>query len=167
MLLGFSHPGDLRPGVYDTGNGCVVKPQFETSDSLCGHNALGRCLVCQHRAAHHVTDRIDIPEVGLAMFIHMYETMFIQHEAYFRCTQSPRVGLAACRHDKSVNHQLFPVLLVLIGDGNFPVVGTGPRDPGTQPDIQPLATEDFPGAVCNLAIQRFKKLIECLKYHHF
>ena len=66
VLLRQTRPGDFRIGVGDGRNLARIEKAFPPGGVLGGHVSLMHGLVCEHRLADNVADRIDVVGVGAA-----------------------------------------------------------------------------------------------------
>ena len=105
LLLGASHPGNLRAGVNHPGNGIEVDMSMLTGNALGHGNALFFCLVRQHGATHHVAHRPDVGQVGLAVAVHFDSATLVELEVDRIGSQTYGVGHATNRHDQLVHVQ--------------------------------------------------------------
>src|SRR5438309_8398023 len=78
LLLGESHPGDLRRRVDDRRDHVVVHLAETPGDEVGDHHALLLALVGQHRAAHAVPDRPHTLDTGAAGLIDRDEAALIE-----------------------------------------------------------------------------------------
>ena len=117
LLFGLTDPGDLRVGVNNPGNGVEVDMPMLAGDALSHGHALFFGLVRQHGAAHHVTHRPDLGQVGLAIGVHHDGAALVELQAHGVSRQAGGVGHAADRDDQLVNVQRYGFALgVGVGD---------------------------------------------------
>ena len=142
LLLGLAHPGDFRRRIDNPGNGVQVDPAGLAGDALGHHHALVHALVREHRAAHHVADRIYVGQAGAAMLIHFDKAALVDFQADRRGAEIMRIGHAPDRH-----HQLVAVQRLLAFGGfvlhRHPALAAAHlADVHAELDLQPLLLDE-------------------------
>src|SRR5690606_15214614 len=168
LLLGLAHPGQLRLGVDDPGDGVQVDVAGQAGDQLGHRDAFLEALVGEHRAAHAVTDRPDAVDAGVAVLVDLDPAAVVQLHAAVLGQQALRRGLAAHGDQQLVEHQRLLALLAGVGDMDLLALGAvadlGLADLGTDPDVQALLLELARGDLRDLRVGRGQEAVDGLEH---
>src|SRR5204862_5650686 len=136
LLLGQTHPGDLRRHVDDRRDHFEVHLYEAPGDEVGDHHALLLALVGQHRAAHAVPDRPHTLDTGAAGLIDRDEAALIELHTGLRAQEVLGVGTAADCHHQSIDGEALSALAVLVGDLDRTPRDRSARDLGAEADIE-------------------------------
>ena len=75
-------------------DGLGIEIGLHAGDDFCGGLTFVRGLVRQHRLADDVADSVDVGDVGLLLFVHWYETTFVDDHAGIFGTDVTAIGAA-------------------------------------------------------------------------
>src|SRR5690606_25123599 len=102
LLFGFTNCSNFGVGVDNVWNDVVVHHSLLASNALSDHHTFFRPFVCQHRAAHNVTDSPDTRRIGRAQVINVDEATLIQVHATVSSQQTFGVWTTTHAHDQFV-----------------------------------------------------------------
>ena len=121
LLLGFAHPSNFGVGVDHKRNGVEIDMRFLAGNALGHGHALIAGFVCQHRAAHHITDCPHARQVGAAITIHFDKAALVFFQADGFGVQTGGVRNAADRDNELVEGFgfLFTAHFISYGDAVF------------------------------------------------
>ncbi len=119
----------------------------------------------QHGSAHHVADGPDVAGRGLAFLIHLDEAAIIQGHAGLFSKQTVRVWPPPDAHDDLIHGQRLLTLTIFVSQTDAVLGRRGTRDPGSQPNIQPLLFKlplRVPG---DIPIRHEQKVLQGFQHH--
>src|SRR6185437_3132387 len=141
LLLGLTHPGDLRCGVDDRGYDRIIDVRVAPRDAIGHRDALFLALVRQHRATHAITDGPHALRAGATFRIDTDEPALIELDPAVGRQQIRRVGAATNGDDDLVDRQGLRTLAVGVLHGHAVLAALGARDPRAEADIESLLFE--------------------------
>src|SRR5690606_3100895 len=168
LLFGFTNCSNFGVGVDNVWNDVVVHHSLLASNTLSDHHTFFRPFVCQHRAAHNVTDSPDTRRIGRAQVINVDEATLIQVHATVSSQQTFGVWTTTHAHDQFVEgfFLLFAVF-VSVSNNYFITFNFRTGYAAAGANIQTLFGEDLHSFFCNLLIHHGEEAIKCFQYHNF
>ena len=168
LLLGLADPRDLGRRVDHPGDRVEIDVAMLAANALGNRDAFFLGLVREHGATHHIADRPDVWQVGLAVAVDHDEPPVIDRQPDGIGVKAAGVGHAADRDDQLVDDQL---LLGTRGIGvrhrHLPGSGFDITELDAGVDIKPLLGEDFLSFPGHLGVNDRQEIGQCLKHGHF
>src|SRR5690554_1231435 len=167
LLLSLADAGNFRMGIDNTRNQVIVDLRLLSCNALGNHDAFFGCLMCQHRATHHITNGVDTRYAGGTLVIDIDKTAFVQIDAAISCQQVVGFGTTAYGNNQLVKSLLLLAVSVSKGNGDFLALDFTAGQARTQADIQSLPGQGFLCFFGNLFVNGRQELVLGLDHCNF